>query len=367
MHFKFSYVLALAMTGAVATWMATGTIVRGGQEDSANGTPPPAERQQDSQGTLFKVEVLPVSAQARLSLLEIRGRTEAHAKVAVRAETAAVVNERPARSGARVEAGDVLCRMDVGTREANVAEAKAMLAQAQLNYKAADKLSQSGFTAQTTLAAQQAALDAARARVEEAELELNRTQVRAPISGVIESPMADVGARLNVGDTCATIVAFNPMTAIGQVAELNVGKLALGMTATVDLITGQSVPGKVTYIAPAADADTRTFRIEVEMDNADGSIRDGLTALTRIELPTRQAHFLSPSMLTLNDAGQIGVRAVNDQNITEFHPVTILGNEGQGVWVDGLPETVTIITVGQDYVKDGETVEPIVKTAEAAR
>lgn len=367
MHFKFSYVLALAMAGGVAAWMASGTIVRGGQADSANGTPPPAERQATDATSRFKVQVARLTAKDRQAVLEIRGRTEAHAKVAVRAETAAVISKRPVRVGAHVSKGDILCALDAGTREANRAEAQANLAQAKLNFDAADRLSKNGFTAQTTLAAQQAALDAAKARLEEAELDLQRTNIRSPIDGVIESPMAEVGERLNVGDTCATVVDFDPMTAIGQVAELNIGKLHLGMPAQVHLITGSTVEGKLSYMAPAADVDTRTFRIEVEMDNADGKILDGLTALTSILLPKEKAHLIAPSVLTLNDAGQVGVRAVDENNVTVFYPVTVLGGENDNLWVDGLPDTVTVITVGQDYVKDGETVEPVFRTAEATQ
>ncbi|MBO0346127.1 efflux RND transporter periplasmic adaptor subunit [Roseibium sp. CAU 1637] len=367
MHFKFSYVLALAMTGGVALWMATGTVVRGGEEDNPNSTPPPAERQSSSGENLFKVQVTKLVARDRSATLEIHGRTEAHAKVQVQAETAAVVISRPTNAGEQIAKGDVLCQLDAGTRQAKVLEAEANLAQAELNFKAADRLSQNGYTAQTTLAAQQAGLNAAKARLQEAQEELKWVTVRSPIDGIIESPMADVGTRLNVGDTCATVVDFNPMIAIGQVSERNIGKLSLGMPAEVKLISGQTVQGALSYIGPAADPDTRTFRIEVEIDNHDGTTRDGLTALTRIVLPSEKAHLIDSSILTLNDDGQVGVRAVSDDNVTQFHPVSVMGGGDDGMWVKGLPDTLDVITVGQDYVKDGEKVQPVFKTAEAAQ
>ncbi|WP_289036151.1 efflux RND transporter periplasmic adaptor subunit [uncultured Roseibium sp.] len=367
MRLKFSYILALGLAAGIGAWMYSGTVVIGGRADSPNATPPPAERQDASADALFRVKVAHLTATERKAVLDIRGRTEAHAKVQVRSETAARVIERPAKEGSRIAAGDILCVLDKGTREASVLEAKAMLAQAELDHSAATQLSTKGFTAQTRVAAVQASLDAARARVEEVELELDRTIIRSPIGGIIESPMANIGARLNVGDTCATVVDTDPMTAIGQVSEVDIAKVSVGMAAEVELITGQTFDGVVRYISPAAHPDTRTFRIEVEVPNPDGIARDGVTALTRLPLASEKAHKISPAILTLNDAGQVGLRAVGDNNTTEFFPVTVLGGEQDGVWVGGLPESVTVITVGQDYVTDGQMVEPILETAEVAQ
>jgi membrane fusion protein, multidrug efflux system len=367
MHLKFSYVLAFGLAVGIGAWMYTGTVVTSGQANSANATPPPAERQAPAADAPFKVQVVTMSASQRNAVLDVRGRTEANAKVQVRSETAARVVERPAQEGSRVAVGDVLCKLAKGTRQASLLEAKAQLAQAELDHSASQELSTKGFSAQTTVAAAQAALDAARARLEEAKLELERTTILAPIDGIIESPMANIGARLNVGDICATVVDTDPMTAIGQVSEVDIAKVELGMPAIVDLITGEKLEGKVRYIAPAADTDTRTFRIEVELPNADGKARDGVTALTHLPLASEKAHKITPAILTLNDAGQVGLRTVTQDNITKFYPVTVLGGDTDGIWVSGLPDTVTVITVGQDYVTDGQTVEPVYETAEVSQ
>ncbi len=367
MRLKFSYILATGLAVGIGVWMYSGTTVIGGQSESENAILPPAERASAADEKPFRVAVRTLEATQRNAILEVRGRTEANAKVQVRSETAAQVVARPAREGARVSKGDILCELDPGTRKANVLEAKANLAQAELDNTAASQLSTKGFTAKTRLAATQAALDAAKARLEEAELELDRTIIRAPIEGIIESPMANIGARLNVGDACATIVDTDPMTAIGQVSEVDIAKVSVGMEASVELITGQTFSGKVRYVAPAADPDTRTFRIEVEIPNPDGEARDGITALTRLPLSSELAHKLSPAILSLNDAGQVGIRAVEEDNTSRFYPVTVLGGEQDGVWVAGLPKTITVITVGQDYIKDGAPVEPVYETAEVAQ
>ncbi|MCK7614237.1 efflux RND transporter periplasmic adaptor subunit [Roseibium sediminicola] len=367
MRVKFSYLLAASVTVGIGLWMANGTTVIGGVGDGENAVPAPAERTAQASDSTFRVKVERLVAQDRQAILEIRGRTEAEAKVAVRSETSDDVVERPAREGARVSAGDVLCVLDKGTREANVLEAKAALAQAELDHAAASQLATKGYTAQTRAAATQAQLDAAKARLKEAELEIEHTVIRSPIDGVIESPMADIGAQLNSGGICATVVNSDPMIAIGQVSELNVGQISRDMPAEVDLVTGETMQGTVRYISPSADPDTRTFRIEVELPNPDGKARDGVTAVTRLALPVEKAHKISPAVLTLNDAGQVGVRAVGDDSKSVFYPVKVLGGEQDGLWISGLPETVSVIVVGQEYVGDGEIVEPVFETAEVTQ
>ncbi|MES0879302.1 efflux RND transporter periplasmic adaptor subunit [Roseibium sp. SCP14] len=367
MHVKFSYILAAGLAAGIGIWMSSGTVVVGGVGNGENATPPPADRVAEGTDSIFRVKVLELTAQDRQAVLEVRGRTEAEAKVAVRSETTDDVVRRPVREGARVSAGDILCELDAGTREARILEAKAALAQAELDHTAATQLATKGFTAQTRAAATQALLDAAKARVEEAELELERTIIRSPIDGVIESPMAEVGAQLSNGSICATVVNSDPMIAIGQVSELNIGQISLDMPADVQLVTGETLQGKVRYVSPSANPDTRTFRVEVELPNPDGRARDGVTAVTRLPLPVEKAHKISPAVLTLNDDGQVGIRAVKENNKTAFYPVKVLGGENDGLWVGGLPEKVSVIVVGQEYVGDGETVEPVLETAEVSQ
>ncbi|MBA5779389.1 efflux RND transporter periplasmic adaptor subunit [Stappia sp. F7233] len=367
MRIKFSYVLAIGLTAAVALWMAEGKVIVAGRADAEGATPPPAERAPEAAQKPFAVRVKLVEAQTRRAVLEIRGRTEAEARVVVRAETDARIVERPVTEGALVEPGAVLCVLDRGVREAQVLEAKALLAQAELDFQASSSLNTKGFAAETRVAALKAQRDAAKARLSEAELELERTVIKAPVAGRVESPMAEVGTTLDKGDACATIVDTNPMLAIGQVSERDIAKTSLGQPARVELVTGTTAEGKVRYIAPSADADTRTFRIEVELPNADGKLLDGTTALTRLPLNEGHAHKISPAALTLNDEGRVGLRLVDDENRVAFAPVTVLGGETDGVWVDGLPDKARVIVVGQDYVSEGETVEPVLDTAEVAQ
>ncbi|WP_414834091.1 efflux RND transporter periplasmic adaptor subunit [Afifella sp. YEN Y35] len=355
MRIRFSYVLATALAVGISVYMLSGTIIVGGEPKD----PPDsiAEREKAGASELVKVQVERHVAQERTSRLEIRGRTSADHLVEVKAQTGGIVEERPIEKGKSVKPGDLLCVIERGARRAQLAQARAQLEQAKVDLEAQQALAGKGYTAKNQIPALKASVDAAQARVEEAELELQRTEVRAPIGGVIQDPIANVGDVVALGGTCATIIDADPMKVIGQVAEQEIGHVKVGQRADITLISGETREGKVSYIAPSADEETRTFRIEITMANADRSVRDGLTARASIPLGEGRAQLLSPSYLTLNDAGEVGVRTVDADNVVHFLPVEIIAPADEGVWVSGLPDEVDIITVGQEYVVGGQKVE----------
>lgn len=354
MKIKGSYVLALAIMIALGAWLATGKIVIGGQPDAATLQAQAAKTVTEKQP--FSVRVRTFTTEQRIANLAVRGRTVAKARVQAKAETKGLVSELPRRKGSLVKAGETVCRIETGTREATLLKARAALAQTELDHEAATKLSRSGFAAETRVRALKAALDAARAALAEAEVDLARTTIKAPFDGVVEEENAELGDYLNVGAACLTIATRDPILAVGQVSERDIAALRPGMPGSVTLITGESVDGTISFIASSADTATRTFRVELEVPNPDGALRDGVTAQITLPLAPVPAHHIAASYLTLDDEGHVGVRAVRPDGTVVFHEVTILSDGTDGIWVAGLPGTVTIITVGQDYVKEGEHV-----------
>lgn len=129
-----------------------------------------------------------------------------------------------------------------------------------------------------------------------------------------------------------------------------------GDAARATLATGEIVTGAVRFVAAAADRATRTFAIEIEVPNPDGRLRDGVTADIVIRGEARDALKAPRSALTLDDNGRIGVRVIDGENRARFHPVRIIGEEADGVWIAGLDGAQRLIVRGQEYVRDGEVV-----------
>ncbi|MCY6381423.1 efflux RND transporter periplasmic adaptor subunit [Hoeflea prorocentri] len=355
---KGSHIAALVIAGAVIGWMGTGNIVVGGQANSENAVLPPAERE-ENRDELFKVRFVTVNPETRPNILLVRGRTKADAIVPVRAETSGTLEKRLVSKGDRVEQGDLVCQLDRGVRQAAVDRALAAYEQAVFDYEGSASLQKQGFASETRMKALKAAMDGAAATLAETRLELDRTDITATADGVVQDPIAEIGDNLSGGDVCVTLINADPLLFIGQVSERQVGQVDVGNRAQVQLISGELVSGTIRYVASSADEATRTFLIEVEIDNPDNALRDGVTAAAQIELDGSEAYQIRPSWLTLNDEGSVGVRVVDEDNSVSFRQLKIISHTPDTMWVTGLEPGTRVISVGQDYVVPGQTVEPV--------
>jgi multidrug efflux system membrane fusion protein len=306
------------------------------------------------------VSVVAIHSAAREldSAVVLRGETEAARQVEVTAQTGGQVVSDPLRKGAYVKEGQLLCELDPGIRASTLAQARAGLAEAEVGLKNAQKLSEGGFAAETRVLSAEAALENARASVAQAQIDIDRLKITAPFAGLLETDTAEFGTSLQSGSICATVIQLDPIKLVGYAPEAEVNKIEVGALAGARLVSGQTVSGRVTFLSRSSDEATRTFRVEVEVPNTDFAIRDGQTVEIGISSVGRLAHLVSQSALTLNNDGAIGVRTVNSDNIVEFMPIEVIRDTQDGIWIAGLPEQADIIVVGQEYVREGVSVDP---------
>ena len=283
----------------------------------------------------------------------VRGRTEASRQVEVRAETAGRVISPPLRRGAAVAEGAALCEIDPGNRPSALAEARARLAEAEINARAADRLTEGGFASELRVAGAVAGREAAAAAVAMAEQEMARLVMRAPFDGILETDTAELGSLLQPGALCATVIQLDPIRLVGFVPETDVDRIDTGAPAGGRLTSGREVYGTVTFLARSADPATRTFRVEITLDTEGAPIRDGQTAEIAVQAIGTDAHLVPGSALTLDDAGRLGLRLVDDDSRAAFAAVEVVRDTDRGIWVTGLPDPAEIIVVGQEFVRDG--------------
>ncbi len=355
-----SYILAFVFAVAVAGWVASGQFGIDGEPEGmgATGTAVGNGSADGADGPI-KVRVSRSVARMQSRDLVLRGRTEANRWVDVKAETKGRVAEVVAREGVRVGRGDTIVRLAMDDRAERLAEAEARVRQRQIEFDAARSLRRKGFRAETKLAEAAAELDAAIAYVARISVDIDRTEIRAPFVGVIETRDVELGDFVEPGDVIARVVDEDPYLVVGQVSERDVGLIGKGDAGAARLANGETVKGSIRYVGSVADAATRTFRMELEVPNKARALRGGVTAEIRIPVESVQAHFLSPALLTLDDDGVLGVRTVNGDSVVEFRPVSVFATRPDGVWVTGLPSAATVITVGQEFVRHGETVRTV--------
>ncbi|WP_421780994.1 efflux RND transporter periplasmic adaptor subunit [Kiloniella litopenaei] len=357
---KVSYLLAFILAVGTAGWVMSGQLSDSSEAGEA-GQPeikkPPVNLDQATKTPSVRVQTKTAVPYTRY--LTVRGRTEALRTVEIKSEASGKIIDLAIDKGDVIEAGKLIAKLDVNERAAKVQEFKALKEQRSIEYKAAKRLSQKGFKAETKLAASKAALESAEAELRRAQVALSNTLIPAPFTGVLNSRAVEIGEYIDVGDKIGTIIDLSTILVVSDVSERLVPYISVGHTANVRLITGQTVEGKVKYIASMADANTRTFRIEVAVPNPDMKIADGITAETVLTLNDMQAHKVSSGILTINANGTIGVKTLAPDNTIEFKEASILENTTDGLWLGGLPKEVTFVVIGQELIKDGQKVKAI--------
>ena len=310
-----------------------------------------------SDSSLPSVVIEEIRAESRTRRRVLRGKTVSKQTASVSTEISGIVVSRPVERGARVSEGQVLCEIAIDDRAALVTEAMATLTQAEIEHDGALALQGENLLAEAQVAQSAARLESAKANLLRRELDLSRTTVTAPFSGVIETQPLVVGDLARVGDVCATLINLDPILVEVFISERDVGALRLGEAASARTSTGHYLEGTITFVGSQSDDLTRTYLAEITVPNPDYQIRAGLTAVVDLLGETVKAHRVSPSLFTLNDAGALGLRTINRENRVEFHPVAILEDSSDGTWVIGLPERTRLITVGHEFVAEGQIVD----------
>ena len=358
---KASRLTAVGLVAAAGLWIASGhflphesaesrAAVRGGGGEAKK---------------LFRVAVVGTTVVPHSRKLTVAGRTEADKRVTVTARTGGVLTELRVKRGMWVKKGEIIAILSDEAREAQVAQAEAVVTQKRTELDAKRALIMTGTLPRLQLVDLEAQVKAAEAALAGAEAERDRGVVRAPWSGVVHDVPVEVGqaAFSFAGREIATLVALDPMLAVVEVAERKLAGIKVGDTADVRLVTGELASGKIRFVAKTASQTTRTYRVEIELPNADGKIPDGITAEVAMPLSPTPATRIPRSALTFSSTGNLGVRAVGADETVEFVPVNVVEDEQGFMWVTGIAEGSRVIVQGQDFVPEGQKVDAVMTPA----
>lgn len=348
-----SWFFSAGIIVVVTLWVASGSL--GGAEESEIANNPVAA----STDTKSSVRVRTQSAEEVMRTIVVNGKTAPARIVQLAAETDGRVEFIGAERGASLDRGKLIVRLDERDRTARLAQAKATVRQREVEYDARERLKSESYVSEAQLQEAIALLEAARAELTRAQLDLDYRMVRAPFAGALQARMVEVGDFVKRGDPIASYVDNRTIVVSANLSEFDARYVDVDDIAEARLATGETVRGRIRFVAPVADEATRTFVVELEVDNRDGQLRAGGTAELRIPAQKVFAHRISPSLLTLDDAGNVGVKIINDRGEVEFVVADIALSTSEGVWLAGLPEVATVITVGQGYVSSGAIVNAI--------
>lgn len=347
--FKYRpYVIALIITAFLFIWML---IIP---------SKPVAHLSNDknSEATLPKVQVQTFTPSQVIKNLKLYAKSEANSRTVLRAEIAGKIKSLPQKKGSYVKNKTALVYLERNEVPERLVQAKALLNERQINYKAAKSLNAKGLQGRARLAEMKSLYLAAKTEVKYLQIQLKRTKISAPFSGILQEQFAEKGDYVGVGDPIFSIENIDPIIIRADVTEHYIKQLKLNETVSATLLSKQIITGKISYISSIADSKTSTFRIEAEFPNKDFNILSGISARLVVPLYPIDAIFVSPSVLALDKDGNLGVKFV-ENSVVKFHEIELVEADEDGIWLAGFKGAVDIITRGQGFVKIGDRVDAV--------
>lgn len=367
--------LALLLAAGVAAASITGFVATQGHADApvAAAAPPPTE-----------VDVAPVVARKITDWQSYSGRLEAVDRVEVRPQVSGAITAVHFRNGALVKKGDVLFTIDPRPHVAEVARAEAQVAAAQsaVRFTAADldraqRLVQNATISRQSLdekdnGAREAAanLKAAQAALDLARIDLEHTQVTAPISGRVSRAEFTTGNVVAAGASAApltTLVSVSPIYASFDVDEQTYLRHIASVKDTADVPvqlglaneSGYSRNGTVEHVDNRLDAVSGTIRVRAKFDNADGVMVPGLYARIKVGGSVPHDALMVEDRAINTDQDKKFVLVVDAENTVQYRPITPGPSQnGLRVVTSGLAAGERIVVNGTQHARPGARINP---------
>ena len=270
--------------------------------------------QEKTEEKLFSVEVMDSSAQTIKDSIDFSSTTEAFRRIEIKSEVMTTIEKVLVKAGSKVNKGQHIVELDDYKTNADL-------------YKL-NLLSQSEF---------------------------DKYALFAPFGGLLLDGHKIAGELVMPGEKVYEIIDLNSLKIFGYINENEILDVSLNNKVEVTILN-EKVKGKIDYISPISDPETKTFEIVVKVDNKNLRYKDGLSSMISIVKGNVLAHKISPSILALGDSGELGVKIIDSDDTVQFKEVDVIEDTSDYMLVSGLSQKEKIIIVGQQYVSSGEKV-----------
>ncbi len=331
----------------VTLWMASGIFTHG-----------KVVKQEEKQA--MKVKTLESSASPKQTTLIYSGITKAEKSATLRPEVAGAITKVYAKDGDFLRAGTIIIKIDEENRKKLYEQAQSELQSAKMQFEAARIIYEKKLSSKNHFIEAKSKLNMAEAAMERARLGLEKTSIRAPFDGYIEAIKVKEGdyVATAIGSIIGQFSSFDKLIAIFHVPYADLDSIKESSRATLTTENGKKIEGKVTCIGRVAEQNTRTFPVEVTIDNGKHALRIGETITAELLRESGgRLHYVPKSSIVLDGSGKIGVRVLGAIGEVLTKNINIEDEDNKGFWISGLADKESIITMGAAYVADGEIVQ----------
>ncbi|MFP4137159.1 MAG: efflux RND transporter periplasmic adaptor subunit [Halomonas sp.] len=343
--------LAIGLVVLLLAWLLLGDI-QGFRAEPPEATP-------GSEEQAPRVEVATRHAESHAPTLILQGELSPHREATLRARQSGRVAALPVDEGRRVEAGEVLLELAQEELPARLAQAEDDLELARAELSGAESLRRRELISRPEYLRLQAGVSRAVAELATLKRQRDDTRPEAPFPGTLDRLEVEPGDLVQAGETWGRLVDDSRLTAVAWAPQRDALALEEGLAAELRLLDGSRLSGEVSRVARRAEEATRSFRVEVNVDNPEGRRLAGGSATLEITLPERRVHRLSPALLVLDEEGGLAVRHLDDDDRVVESPVSLVDAGLEAARVSGLPDPVRLITLGGGLVAPGERVEAV--------
>ena len=204
-----------------------------------------------------------------------------------------------------------------------------------------------------SLSVSYAQIKAIDARISKLLEQLKFTKVTASQSGWLEKFHVEIGQTISENAPVARILGLKSLIIDAPIPQTQINKIKIGDVVDLEIDGAGKRQGLVSKIATFANQATRTFSVEVLLDNTDTTLRAGMSAGVRVTIDEVPAFKISPAHLNVDEDGLLSVKTVTPDGIVYVMPVMIAQTVGNAAYVSGLADGMVILGMGQAFVSEG--------------
>jgi len=290
------------------------------------------------------------------------GTLEADKSVVVTGEIDGIVVAVPFREGRRLEAGELIARLDDDQLKAEAQRAAALRDQTKSTWERIKSIVDQGAGAPQDLDDATAALKVAEANLALAETRLDKTRITAPFTGLAGQRLLSQGTFMRAGTPITRLAQIDKLRVTFAIPERILGSMHLGAQVAVSTPAFPEVrlTGMVDVIEPQLDSSTRTVGVVALVENPDEILRPGMSASVAVVLTERAAALTIPSAAVFVDGGQAFVYVIKPDSLVTRTAVS-LGTRLTNIVevLEGLDEGQQVVRAGHQKLYEGAKGNPM--------
>jgi membrane fusion protein (multidrug efflux system) len=346
----------LVAVGALSYWAGSQRATDNADKSGSVAAGKPGNAGVQAPGVV--VETVKVAVRALPEGITAVGSLRSEESVIVRPEVAGRVSEILFREGQAIAKGQAIIRLDSSVQRADHERARANLTLSKSKYERAVDLRNKGFISGQALDESDNNLKVAQADLELTVARLDKTEIKAPFTGVLGLRLVSIGDVVKEGQDIVNLEQIDPLKVDFRVPEIYLSQVQAGQALQImlDAMPGRTFEGKVFAINPLLDAAGRAIVIRAQLPNDAGKLRPGQFARVRLFTKANADAITVPEQAVVPAGDEFYIYRVVDNKAQRIKVELGQRREGLVEVVRGLAATDTVITAGQFKVREGVTV-----------